>query len=315
MRMFAPMLIVSAGLASAQVPDALAAMYQYDRSAPLDIQMTETAAHTRYRLFSISFALPHAAPAQVSPLKMAGFLVAPGGPGRKPGIVWMHSQGAIDFLGNAVLMAKAGAVSLLVGEADGLKGGTAELARDQLIADVIGLRRVVDVLQSRADVDPSRIAIVGHSSGAMMGAVAISIDDRFRAAVFEAGLLGMGVHIATSPGTWAQGVRKELGDQLPHYLEAISVVDDKHYIGHAPAIPKLFQSARYDPGVPLKHSEDFFNAASQPKELRWYETGHEVDDLGAISDRVRFLARNLRLGSVEALLAEARGKETTGRRP
>ena len=228
-------------------------MYRYDRAAPLDIQMTETAARSGYRLFSISYALPHAA-------RMGGFLVAPIGPGRKPGIVWMHSQGAIDFLGNAVLMAKAGAVSLLVGEADGLKGGTAELARDQLIADVIGLRRAVDVLQSRADVDPSRIAIVGHSSGAMMSAVAISIDDRFRAAVFEAGLLGMGVHIATSPGTWAQGVRNELGDQLPHYLEVLSVVDDKHYIGHAPAIPKLFQSARYDPGVPLKDSEDFFNA-------------------------------------------------------
>jgi fermentation-respiration switch protein FrsA (DUF1100 family) len=184
------------------------------------------------------------------------------------------------------------------------------LARDQLIADVIGLRRAVDVLQSRADVDSSRIAVVGHSSGAMMGAVAISIDDRFRAAVFESGLLGMGVHIATSPGAWAQGVRKGLGDQLPHYLEVLSVVDDKHYIGDAPAIPKLFQSARYDPGVPLKDSEDFFSAASQPKELRWYETGHEIDDPGAIADRVRFLAKNLRMGGVEGLL-----KEMTGRRP
>jgi dienelactone hydrolase len=294
-RTIAVLLIVSAGLVGAQTPDDLAGMYKYDRTVPLDIQMTETAARNGYKLFSISFALPNAG-------RMGGFLIAPIRPGRKPGIVWMHSNGAIRFLGNAVLMAKAGAVSLLVAEAEGLKGGTAELARDQLIADVIGLRRAVDVLQSRVDVDPSRIAIVGHSSGAMMGAVAISIDDRFRAAVFEVGLLGMGVHIATSPGSWAQGVRKELGDQLPHFLEVISVVDDKNYIGHAPAIPKLFQSARYDPGVPLKDSEDFFNAASPPKELRWYETGHDVDDPGAISDRVRFLAKSLRLGSLEGLM-------------
>jgi dienelactone hydrolase len=280
------LLIASAGFALAQTPDGLAALYQYDRAAPLDIPTTEMAARNGYKLFTISFALPNAA-------RMGGFLVAPIAPGRKPGIVWMHSQGAIDFLGNAVLMAKAGAVSILVGEADGLKAGTAELARDQLIADVIGLRRAVDVLQSRADVDPSRIAMVGHSSGAMMGAVAVSIDDRFRAAVFESGLLGMGVHIATSPGSWAVGVRKELGDQLPHYLEVLSVVDDKNYIGHAQPIPKLFQSARYDPGVPPKDSEDFFNAASQPKELKWYETGHEVDDPAAISDRVRFLTRTL----------------------
>jgi dienelactone hydrolase len=300
-RTIASLFIVSAGLAMAQAPNDLAAMYRYDRTVPLDIQMTETAARNGYKLFSISFALPSAG-------RMAGFLIAPIKPGRKPGLVWMHSSGAIGFLGNAVVMAKAGAVSLLVGEADGLKGGTPELARDQLIADVIGLRRAVDVLESRADVDPSRIGFVGHSSGAMMGAVAVSIDERFRAAVFEVGLLGVGVHIATSPGTWAQGLRKELGDQLPHFLEVISVVDDKNYIGHAPPIPKLFQSARYDPGVPLKDSEDFFNIASQPKELRWYEAGHDVDDPGAISDRVRFLAASLRLGSVEALM-----NKTTGR--
>jgi hypothetical protein len=91
MRMFALLLIVSAGLASGQIPNVLAAMYQYDCGAPLDIQMTETAALNGYRLFSISLALPNAA-------RMAGFLVAPIGPGRKPGIVWMHSQGAIAFL-------------------------------------------------------------------------------------------------------------------------------------------------------------------------------------------------------------------------
>jgi dienelactone hydrolase len=291
-RTIAALLIASAGLAPAQIPDDLTALYKYDRASPLDIQMTETAARNGYKLFSISFALPAAG-------RMVGFLVAPIKPGRKPGIVWVHSSGAIGFLGNAVLMAKSGAVSILVGEADGLKGGAAELARDQLIADVIGLRRAVDVLQSRVDVDPSRIAIVGHSAGAMMGAVAISIDDRFRAAVFEVGLLGMGVHIATSPGPWAQGVRKELGDQLPHFVEVISVVDDKNYIGHAPPIPKLFQSARYDPGVPTKDSEDFFNAATQPKELKWYETGHDVDDPGAIADRVQILTRNLRLSGVK----------------
>src|SRR5580704_4082154 len=111
--MIAPLLIVFTGFATVQIPGDLAAMYRYDRAAPLDIQMTETAARSGYRLFSISYALPHAA-------RMGGFLVAPIGPGRKPGIVWMHSQGAIDFLGNAVLMAKTGAVSLLVGEADGL---------------------------------------------------------------------------------------------------------------------------------------------------------------------------------------------------
>lgn len=59
----------------------------------------------------------------------------------------------------------------------------------------------------------------------------------------------MSVHIATSPGSWAVGVRKDLGDKLADFVRVISVVDDANYIPNAPAIPKLFQSALYDPGV------------------------------------------------------------------
>ena len=287
--------ILIASSAYPQALDELTALYRYDRTAPLDIQLKDLAAREGYKLSSISYALPKGG-------RMPGFLVSPNGPGRKPAIVWMHSGGAIRFLGNAVLMARAGAISVLVGEAEGMPGGSPEQARDQLIADVIGLRRAADMLEARNDVDRSRLALVGHSSGAMMGAVAASIDDRFRAAVFEVGLLGMSVHIATSPGPWAEGVRKELGNQLPHFLEVISVVDAKNYIGYAPAIPKLFQSAWYDPGVPRKDAEDFFRAATPPKELKWYDSGHDIDDIDALADRARFLAQTLHLGNIARLL-------------
>ncbi|MBV9507119.1 MAG: prolyl oligopeptidase family serine peptidase [Acidobacteriia bacterium] len=291
-----PILVVAfAALAAAEKHDELIALYDYDGTLPLDVHTKEISSREGYRIAEVSFALPKTG-------TMSGFLVTPLVKGKKPGIIWMHSSGAIGFLGNAVLMGKAGAVSILVGEADGLPGGTAEQARDQLIADVVGLRRAIDVLSSRDDVDPSRIAIVGHSSGAMMAAVAASIDKRFTAAVYEVGLLGMSVHIATSPGAWAQGVRKQLGEHLAHFLEITSVVDDANYIGQAPGIPKLFQSAWYDPGVPRKDAEDFFNASSAPKELKWYDTGHDIDDPQAVIDRIQFLSKALRLRNGNAVL-------------
>lgn len=144
--------------------------------------------------------------------------------------------------------------------------------------------------------------MVGHSFGAMMGAVAISIDDRFSAAVFEVGLLGMSIHIGTSPGDWAQGIRKALGPGLPQFLQTISVVDAKHYIGVAPEIPKLFQSAWFDLGVPKADAEEFFNAATGPKELKWYDSGHDMDDIAAITDRSRFLGEKLHLNAMERVL-------------
>jgi pimeloyl-ACP methyl ester carboxylesterase len=214
----------------------------------------------------------------------------------------MHSGGALQFMGDAVLMAKAGAVSLLIGQSEGAPKGTPEQARDQLMYDVIALRRGADLLETRPAVDPERLALVGHSYGAMMGAVAASIDPRFRAAVFEAGLLGMSIHIATSPGSWAAGVRKELGSGLAHFVELVSVADAKHYIGHAPAIPKLFQSAWYDPGVPQSDAQDFFQTATEPKQLKWYETGHDIDDIGAMADRAHFLAHALNLPDMDRVL-------------
>ncbi|MFN7992916.1 MAG: prolyl oligopeptidase family serine peptidase [Bryobacteraceae bacterium] len=279
----------------AQNFDELKKLYEYDRTAPLKLEQKEAPSHGAYKLYSIKYSLPKVG-------TVSGYLVSPKGPGRKPAIVWMHSGGALQFMGDAVLMARAGAISLLIGQSEGAPNGTPEQARDQLIYDVIALRRGADILETRPAVDPERLALVGHSYGAMMGAVAASIDPRFRAAVFEAGLLGMSIHIATSPGAWAVNVRKELGSGLPRFVEVVSVADAKHYIGHAPAIPKLFQSAWYDPGVPHSDAQDFFQAATEPKQLKWYDTGHDIDDIGAMADRARFLAQALKLPDMDRVL-------------
>uniref|UniRef100_Q026C7 Peptidase S9 prolyl oligopeptidase catalytic domain-containing protein n=1 Tax=Solibacter usitatus (strain Ellin6076) TaxID=234267 RepID=Q026C7_SOLUE len=221
----------------------------------------------------------------------------------------MHSSGAMAWLGDAILLAQSGAVSLIVNSPASVAAGTPEGDREAMIAAVVTLRRAADLLEARDDVDARRIAVVGHSFGAMMVAVAASIDPRFKAAVFEAGLLGMSIHIGTSPHPWAQGIRKELGAGLPRYLEVISVVDAAHYIGHAPAIPKLFQSAWYDPGVPHQDSLKFYEEASGPKEMKWYDTAHDIDDIAAVADRTRFLAKALGLSGAETALGTKTGRK------
>jgi hypothetical protein len=96
--------------------------------------------------------------------------------------------------------------------------------------------------------------------------------------------------------------------QPPRFLEVISVVDAKNYIGHAPAIPKLFQSALQDPGVPSKDAEDFFKAATPPKELKRYDSGHDIDGIAALADRARFVAKTLHLGNIERQLQGKNGR-------
>lgn len=295
----APLFLLSA-LASAQDFTELKQLYAYDRAAPLDVQLTSKGSRSTYTLYDISYALP-------KKQRTDGLLAIPQTSGRKPGVIWMHSSGAAAYLGDAVLLAQGGAVSLIVNAPAADGSGTPEGDRDSMIAAVVALRRAADLLEARDDVDPHRLAIVGHSFGAMMGAVAVSIDPRFKAAVFEVGLLGMSIHIATSPHPWAQGMRKQLGAGLAHYLEVISVVDDVHYIGQAPAIPKLFQSAWYDPGVPHEDALKFFQAATGPKEFKWYDTAHDIDDIAAIADRARFLARALSLSGMDGMIRSKAG--------
>jgi dipeptidyl aminopeptidase/acylaminoacyl peptidase len=274
---------------------------EYDSSAPLALETKEIATRDGIRVSSFSFTSPRGGKADgmlVTPIQIEGKTAA---------IIWMHSGGMDNNLADAMLMAHAGAVSLILNPT-GASSMKAEDWRDEMVRSILNIRRAVDVLVAREDVGPKRIAYVGHSYGAMMGAVAVA-DKRFKAAVFEVGLLGMSIHIRTSPHPWPSSVREELGDKLEEFLKVIEPLDATHYVAKLSPTALLFQSARIDPGVPQKDALNFFQAASEPKQFRWYDTGHDVLDIQAIADRARFLADQLALRPIEPILKEKIGLE------
>ena len=173
----------------------------------------------------------------------------------------------------------------------------------QMEQAVVNIRRAADLLSARADVDPKRLGYVGHSFGAMMGAVAAGVDHRFRCFVFEVGLLGMSHHLRTSPHPWARGVRESMPkEKFDELIERIRPYDADDYIGKAAPAALLFQSARFDPGVPDSDAQAFYDRASQPKEIRWYDCAHDANDLATPADRARFLGKQLGLRGVDGLL-------------
>jgi dienelactone hydrolase len=272
---------------------------EYDKSTPLDLKESPVTVRDGIRVSLISYANPGGG-------RTDGMLVVPpAGTGRTAGIVWAHSSGFFNQLPDAMLMARDGAVSLLVDLTFSTDNPAA--ARTEMIRSITSLRRAVDILAARPDIDATRIGFVGHSYGAMMGTVAAAVDRRFKAAVFEVGLLGMSIHIRTSPHPWAESVRAEKGGKLEEFLRRIEPLDSSHYVGRLAPTVLLFQSARMDPGVPDKDAQDFFDAASEPKQLKWYDTGHEVLDIAAISDRARFLSAQLHLPPIEPILKEKIG--------
>ncbi len=201
-----------------------------------------------------------------------------------------------------MLLAQAGAVSLLINPIGPNWDQPAETWRGPMIDAVVSIRRGVDLLLQRSDVDPQRLAFVGHSYGAMMGIDAVASDRRFKAAVFEVGLPGMSVHLRTAPIPFAADIRKRLGPQLDSALSLIEPLDAIHYVGSLASIALLFQSAHLDPGVTDAQAHTLFDAASEPKTLKWYDTAHDVVDIAAISDRARFLATHLGLKRIDPIL-------------
>ena len=233
------------------------------------------------------------------------YVVAPVRKGKYAGIVWQHGGGQNRqwFLPDALELARSGgAVSILLDapferSADMLGPQSQDEARrayDQLLQVAVDVRRAIDVLAVRPDVDPERIGYVGLSFGAMMGASLAGVETRFKTYVLDVGMEGFVRHYRESPVM--AGMRASLGPQrMERMLAAVGPLDNIHYIAKATA-PMLFQAARYDLGVPEQHTYDFFAAAGSPqKELRWYDSGHNLNDPQAYADRVAWLKKYLKI--------------------
>ena len=289
-------LIALCGLLAPGVIGAAQETFNYDNDLPLDIMQHEVAVRNGVRILLLNVAV-------TANVRADCLLVAPERMKGKTGaIVWMHSGGFFEQLPDAMLLAQAGAISLLIDPIIPDWDASPKTWRGSMVLAVVSVRRGIDLLLHRSDVDPTRLAYVGHSYGALIGVDAAAADHRFRAAVFEVGLPGMSVHVRTAQVSFAAEIRKRLGTQLDSAVSLIEPLDAIHYVGHLAPAALLFQSAHLDPGVTDEQAQAFFDAASEPKTLRWYDTAHEVVDIAAISDRARFLASHLSLKRIDPIL-------------
>lgn len=163
----------SCGPAFSQTPiNELRKMFVYDDKLSLDIREVGFRNVEGARVHDINYASPKFG-------RVTAYLVEPLVKGRYAGVVFGHwgYGNRTEFLPEAMLYAKAGVVSLLIDypwvRPDPWRrnepGEKPEAVRDNYAATVIDLRRGIDLLQARTDVDPNRIAYVGHSTGAQLG--------------------------------------------------------------------------------------------------------------------------------------------------
>jgi hypothetical protein len=156
----------------------------------------------------------------------------------------------------------------------------------QLMQD---LQRAVDVLVAREDVDPERLAYVGVSYGAAMGALFAGIEARLRAVVLVVADGGLVAHFTAADGS-AVGPLAELPpDAQSRWLAAMRPIEPIRFVPRAAPVLILFQNGRQDRLVSTEDAEALHAAAREPKSVTWYDAGHGLTP-AARTDRLSWLA-------------------------
>ena len=300
------LVIASCGIASAQAKPVseLRRMFDYDRSLPLDVKEIRVEAREGASVHDISYRSPKGG-------GVTAYLVVPSDKRRKfAGIIFMHSRpGSRDnFLDEALSLAKVGAVSLLI-DAPFSRAGESkrefdptvtkpEADRDIYIQTVIDLRRGVDLLVSRSDVDPKRIGFVGHSYGAHTGAVLAGVERRIKAYVIMAGAPSLTEFLRTSTLPAIVKTRDSLTkEQQDNYFNTLADIDPINYIGHVAPAALFLQFGKTD-GYPTEEkAESYSEKASNPKLVKFYDAGHALND-EAKRDRAAWLGEQIGIGKL-----------------
>jgi len=304
------LLLVQADVAGVQDAgrDALAKPFAYDQKAPLETKLAPLYEREGTSVHSLQYPSPRGG-------TVTGYLVTPAGPGPFAGLVFGHwgLGNASEFLPEAELYAEAGAVSVLidypwvrpapwrVGQGRGLS--EPEKDRDSWIAAVVDMRRAIDVLLARPGVDAKRVGYVGHSYGAQWGAILSAIDRRMKASVLMAGVPdSQSIILESSDPDVLALLRDTPKPDQERYFEINRPFDAIRYVPHAAPIALFFQFARHERLFGEAAMRRYYEAASQPKSIAWYDTGHELNDARALADRAAWLELRLDLAPTRPLL-------------
>jgi dienelactone hydrolase len=247
-------------------------LFDYDQGAPLDLQEVGKEEKQDITIHDISYASPKGG-------RVTGYLIVPQGPGPFAGVIVQHgSPGSRDSLrGYAEELVKTGAVALLIDapftRRDGRFMAFGQRDYDEQIQFMVDLRRGVDLLQSRPDVDPERIGYVGYSYGAALGGLLAGIEKRIKAFVFAVGDGGLVEHYSNP--TPANDVSDEVPpDVFERWKALMDPIEPMRFVAHAAPSALLYQNARNDSLVNSESAKRYQEAGSQPKEIIWYNTGH-----------------------------------------
>lgn len=270
--------------------------FDYDSKLPLDTEDVGVEFRGPVGVYDFSYASPKGG-------RVPAYLVLPQGKGPFAAVIWGHwcwqnseFRNRKEFLEEALAIAPSGVASLLldfpiarpgyVEEKDPLS----DKQIDELVQEVVDIRRAADLLLARPFVDPKRLAYVGHSCGATAGGIVSGVDKRFRAFVLMAGGLSDEIELKSPE---FQEFRQKLGpEKVDAFVAKYSWADPGKYISRAAPAVLLLQYATQEKFLTPESAKATAALASEPKQFKLYDAPHALN-AEARRDRIAFLAEQL----------------------
>jgi dienelactone hydrolase len=155
------------------------------------------------------------------------------------------------------------------------------------LEEVVNIRRAMDLVLFQPNVDAKRFAYVGHDFGGMYGVLAGSLDQRPTHYVI----------MASTPrfSDWYLYLPGLEGEARQAFIRQMFEIDPITHVANLSPADLFFQFATDDFHVPKERAEEFFTAARDPKEMKWYDAKHGLNE-EATQDRKAWLKQKLGLG-------------------
>jgi dienelactone hydrolase len=282
--------------------------FDYDSRAGLEMRETDVHKRGNIRLIELNYA-------GASGSRAPAYLLIPPGGGPFPAIIWGHwlMKGSLlankdEFLDEAVTLARSGVVSLLIDAPQARndwvedKGGTLATIKQQSEAglqQVTDLRRAVDLLYGRPDVDRHRIAYVGHSFSAHVGAILAGVELRIGSYVLMASGYSDEEEAFASKDPARVAQIKEAGEDNVHaYFHEYAWDDPVYFLGHTDRESIFLQFASGDPISKEMGQKYLDRFSAKDKKMEFYKGGHALNAAARL-DRDRWLQKHLGIKKID----------------
>jgi cephalosporin-C deacetylase-like acetyl esterase len=244
--------------------------YNYDHELPLNDSIQLVSNDDGLKLYSVSFTSVH-------DKRVTGLLSVPSqNKGPLPVIILLHGLGdrkTVDYIEAGYQYFQQSGYAVLRIDIDNhgdrkkydydfdLTDGYRYWTRDIITQTVFDLRRSIDFLETRVEIDKDRIGFFGISLGGIIGTIFSGVDKRVKAPVIA--LAGGNLSLMFGLDAFTEETK-----------DFFSIIDPINFVQEIAPRPLLMINAENDEVIDPLTSKLLFRKAKQPKEIIWYPSKH-----------------------------------------